>query len=670
LSYKKPALKKSTARGFKFLTLQVIMAALILTACAPAAPADTPVSPNSYTITGVAVVEVEKGIVLPDQTVVIDDGLIQAVGSRAELSAPTGTHLIDGRGLYLMPGLVDAHVHYFDPEIFGRVMIANGILLVRDMGMPTDYILKLRDELNRGETPGPEMMAAGAMLDGSPPVIPSISMDLKTPEEGRAAVRKQAEAGVDMIKVYSRLDKEVFLAIVDEARKVGLKVVGHVPDSIYIEDAAAAGLRSIEHWFGFEEVIARLVGESDKLNNSSMGSDAGFMLRFGELDPQALQGFYQRLRASGVTVVPTVVTFKNWPNVNTLETQSLPKGEYISPDLLALWKSQWAGQSESPDLLWQNWAQMVKELNKAGVPLMVGTDLAVPGIIPGYSVHEEMAIWQEAGLPPADVLRSATLVPVQFMGLDDRLGTVAEGKAASLVLVKGNPLEDIRNAQLVEAVFLRGKYYDHADLDRLLSEAREAASSSTPSTAVSTSPTASPPPTAAPVPTATPLPTAASLPPLVIDDTWATYTNDRYGFSLRYPAGWTLKEITGPVNTMSGHAVHLLNPTDPTVRLIIAFKRAEEDRPITPTGMGGGELVTRGGVSLLGQEVERIVRVELGKDMAVYYGWPRSAPTGGDLVFWLALDCVCSAGDPAAVGLTPDVEQIADAIVESITLKK
>ena len=98
-----------------------------------------------------------------------------------------------------MPGLVDAHVHYLDAPVFGRVMIANGILLVRDMGMPNEYILKLRDELNRGEILGPEMVATGAMLDGIPPVIPSISIGVKTPEEGRPAVRKQAEASVDML---------------------------------------------------------------------------------------------------------------------------------------------------------------------------------------------------------------------------------------------------------------------------------------------------------------------------------------------------------------------------------------------------------------------------------------------------------------------------------------
>jgi imidazolonepropionase-like amidohydrolase len=327
---------------------------------------------------------------------------------------------------------------------------------------------------------GPEMVATGAMLDGVPPVIPTISMSIKTPEEGRVAVRRQAAVGVDMIKVYSNLDQVVFLAIVDEAQKLGLKVVGHVPDSIYIEDAAAAGLQSIEHFFGFEKVIAKQLGDPIKLSFSGMGSGAGYLLRLGEVDPEALQGVYQRLRASGVTVDPTVVTFKNWPNVDTLETRSLPRGEYISQNLASMWKSLWAGQTEFPDLVWQNWAQMVKDMNNAEIPLMVGTDLMCPALIPGYSVHEEMAIWQEAGIPPVDVLRSATIVPARFMGLGKRLGTIAEGKTASMVLVKANPLEDIRNAEKIEGVFLRGRYFSRNDLDRLLDEAKNLAQHSTP----------------------------------------------------------------------------------------------------------------------------------------------------------------------------------------------
>ena len=150
-----------TEARFRFIVFGVIMAALPLTACRPATSTPVLVSASSHTITGVALVDVEKGIVLPDQTVIINDGLIQAVGPRAELSAPEGTHVIDGRGLYLMPGLVDAHVHYFDSAVFGRVLIANGVLLVRDMGQPTEQALKLRDSLNRGEMIGPEMIATG-----------------------------------------------------------------------------------------------------------------------------------------------------------------------------------------------------------------------------------------------------------------------------------------------------------------------------------------------------------------------------------------------------------------------------------------------------------------------------------------------------------------------------
>lgn len=447
-----------------------------LSACSArsAAPGNTE-SANLYAITGITIVDVEKGITIPGQTVIILGDQIDQIGDQGRVKIPQGATVIDGQGLYLMPGLVDAHVHYYDAPIFGRVLIANGVLLVRDMGMPNEYILPLRDQLNRGETLGPEMVAAGSMLDGSPAIIPTVSMSITTPEQGRAAVQAQVDAGADMIKVYSNLDKEVFLAIVDEATKSRIKVIGHVPDTVYIEEAALAGLDSIEHLFGFQKVIAKLLGEPVNLEHGWMGSGAEYLFRLGEVDPQALQDFYQRLQASGVTVDPTVVTFKNLPNIDTLEIQSMAHGEYISHDLFSIWKSQWAGHTEIPDVIWQNWAQMVKQMNETGIPLMVGTDLMCPGLVPGHSVHEEMVIWQEAGIPPADILRSATAVPVQFMGLQDRLGSISEGKIASMVLVRANPLEDISNAQQVESVFLRGQYFSREALDQLLLEARELA---------------------------------------------------------------------------------------------------------------------------------------------------------------------------------------------------
>lgn len=460
----------------KKLTLFSLLAVTSLSACrtSQTAPQDA-FSASVYAITDITIVDVKKGTTVQGQTVVVVGGRIDQIGAQGKIRIPQGATIIDGQGLYLMPGLVDAHVHYFDAPVFGRLMIANGILLVRDMGMPNEYVLPLRDKLNRGEMLGPELITTGAILDGDPPIIPSISVGIKTPEEGRAEVRKQAAAGVDMIKTYSRLDKDIFLAILDEAKKQHLKVVTHLPESVYIEDAATAGLGSSEHFNGFEKVIAKLLGEPVNLTFKGQAFDAGYFQRLDEVNPQELQKVYERIRASGVTLCPTVVTFKTLTNIDEYWMGNFPRSEYISPGVTDLWKSLWTQQGNLPDFIWQNWMRMVVDLNKTDVPLMIGTDLMLPGIIPGYSAHEEMVIWQEAGIPPADILRSATLVPVQFMGLDKRLGGISEGKTASMVLVRANPLEDIRNAQQIESVFLRGRYFSREDLDQLLLEARELA---------------------------------------------------------------------------------------------------------------------------------------------------------------------------------------------------
>lgn len=429
----------------------------------------------SYAILDVTIVDVEKGCVLPGQTVLIQGDRIVRIGAQGAVEIPQGAEVVLGQGLYLMPSLVDAHVHYFDAPIFGRLMVANGVLLVRDMGMPNEYILPLRDQLNRGEAFGPEMVAVGVILDGDPPMIPPISLGIKTPEDGRAGVRRQAEAGADMIKVYSRLGKDAFLAVLDESRKLGLKVVGHIPDAIYVEDAAAAGLSSCEHFFGFEKLVAKLLGEPVRFDFLGTGAEVDYFMRLSEVRPDDLELVYRRLRASGLSICPTVVISRVGTQFEAIKVGRFKGSEYTSPGLLSMWRLQWSSQGDLPDFIWKNWAQMVVGLNRAGVPLMVGTDLMVPGILPGISVHEEMAIWQEVGIPPAEVLRGATIVPAQFMGRGDHLGTICQGKTASMILVRANPLEDVRNAQQIEGVFLKGNYLNRQALDRLLDEAKELA---------------------------------------------------------------------------------------------------------------------------------------------------------------------------------------------------
>jgi imidazolonepropionase-like amidohydrolase len=426
-------------------------------------------------IVGVTVIDVEAGVAWPGQTVLVRDDRVDAIGPADEVSVPSDAVIIDGRGFFLMPGLCDAHVHFVDPEVFGRVMVANGVLFARDTGMPTAGILEVKDQLNRGALIGPEIVVTGTILDGEPPLIPSISLGVSTTDAARAAVRELAQAGVDMIKVYSRLDADAFLAAVDEAHALGLKVAGHVPDSIPIEQAAAAGLDSSEHLFGFDKLVGRLLGAPVKPYYAGMGVDVVHFLRLGELEPAKLREALDGLRLSGLSVCPTVVTFEVGTRMTESFSGTFPGSEYVSQTLLDTWRSLWGQQTDLPEFVWQTWAHLVVRLHRAGIPLMVGTDLSTPGTLPGFSVHDEMAIWQDAGIPAADVLRGATLVPARFMGLDDRLGSIGKGKTASMILLRANPLEDVRNAREIESVFLRGRYYDRKALDHLLEEARDLA---------------------------------------------------------------------------------------------------------------------------------------------------------------------------------------------------
>ena len=434
------------------------------------------ISANTYAITSVAVVDVEEGVLLRDHTVIITGDRIDAVAPQSEISVSEGAKLIDGKGLYLIPGLIDSHVHYFDPSTFGRLLIAHGIVLFRDMGNPTQKVIGLREKLEKREILGPEMIVTGSILDGDPPFIPSVSIVCKTPGEGRAAVRLQAEAGVDQIKVYSRLEKDVFLAIVDESIRLGLKPVGHVPEAVYLEEAAEAGQKSCEHLFGFGKVIAKLIGEPVKHTSGGMGTDVHYFSRLAEVNRKDLKKVLHGVRDKGMAICPTLTVFKRGANLKDIMAGDYPMAEYVSPMIRDIWKSVWDPSEQNTELIEKIWPHMqafVKELNKAGVPIVVGTDLLFPGIIAGYSVHEEMVSWQGAGIRPVDVLRSATVVPARFFGLDSRLGTITEGKTASLVLVRANPLDDIQNASEIEGVFLRGRYFDRDDLDRLLNETRE-----------------------------------------------------------------------------------------------------------------------------------------------------------------------------------------------------
>lgn len=446
-----------------------------------AAPA--PARPDLTAITNVSVIDVIRGEAIPAQTVLIDGRVIAAVVPAASFKPAKEATLIDGTGKFLMPGLFDAHVHYVDPENFGPLMIANGVLFVREMGNATDVIIPVRDGLNAGKVVGPEMICTGAIVDGDPPVWP-FSEPCDTPEEARAAVRKLHAAGVNQIKVYSRLKKDVYRAAVAEAKAVGLKAVGHVPGECTLGDAIAAGQASNEHLMMVEKLIPPALPPGTDLGEDQSGgmwATGRYWMLYPRADKAAISRELRKLSESEMLQCPTLVVAAGIANAVGNKGDADPRMVYVPAGLRAFWGGeQYQGFGLFMEAALPHMKAMVGEMYRAGVPMMVGTDLANPYVFAGFSVHDEMKQLVEAGFSAADAIRAATIVPARFMGVQNRLGTIEPEKAATFVLLAANPLDDIGNTSKIESVWQRGERHDRAALDALLKGVEDAVAASAP----------------------------------------------------------------------------------------------------------------------------------------------------------------------------------------------
>lgn len=438
---------------------------------------DTRPAAPVFAIADVAIVDVEAGRLLENQTVVLRNDRIEAIGPAADVTAPDGARTIDGRGKYLIPGLFDAHVHYIAEDFFGPMLVAHGVTFVREMGNWTESILPLRDRLNAGDALGPRMIATGAIIDGDPPVWP-FSERCSTPEQGREAVARLAEAGVDQIKVYSRLKADVYNAIVEEAHARNLMAVGHIPHDITVEQAIAAGQRSCEHFERFPELIARLAGK--ELETEPFWKQYAGWGYLPDVDRDGLAKVLADTKAAGMVHCPTLVAFDGYRIASDKDQPRPAMIDLVPAAMIAQWDQMGGGRmADAFTLMIQRAPELLLEMHNAGVELVCGSDLANPYLIPGQSLHLEMVKFQKAGIPAAEVLRYATIKPARFCGVDDRLGTVAVGKSASLVLLNANPLDDVANVTGIDGVFHQGRYFSRADLDQMLDKLRREVSAPT-----------------------------------------------------------------------------------------------------------------------------------------------------------------------------------------------
>ncbi len=421
----------------------------------------------------------------PHRTVIVRNGKINAItesagGTGAKLS---GTH-VDGTGKFLIPGLWDMHVHMVFGDWFPRgkdvtlpLFIANGITGVRDMGGELEVLQQWRKEISAGTLIGPRMVISGPMLDGPEPRFPS-SIAIKTPEDGRHAVDDLKRRGADFIKLQSLIPRDAVFAIADEARKQGITFVGHVPDSVRASEASNAGQKSFEHLIGIFEGSSPL---EDKFITGTK-TQHEFLSTY---DPARAAALFALLAKNHTWQCPTLV----WERGGNLIDQTDFAHDIRAKYAPAYWKDvTWKRFTEEivhdfngDDLATrkrfvEKELEVVNEMHRAGIEFLAGTDTP-PGVyvFPGFSVHEELQRFVAAGFTPMQALQTATLNPAKFLAMDDRLGTIEEGKLADLVLLDANPLDDIRNTQTIAAVIANGRYFSRADLDKLLARAEHAA---------------------------------------------------------------------------------------------------------------------------------------------------------------------------------------------------
>ncbi|MCE9595198.1 MAG: amidohydrolase family protein [Planctomycetes bacterium] len=419
----------------------------------------------------VSVVTMERDAVIADQTVVVRDGKIEVLGPASEVKLPEGAQRIDGHDRFLMPGLADMHVHVWDENDL-YLFVANGVTTVRNMfGDPLQ--LGWRARIDAGELVGPRLYTAGPIVDGKSPVWPG-SIELTDPTKADAVVAEQKAAGYDLIKPYSRLDRACYDALAVAAAKHGLRMMGHVPDKVGLEAALAAKQTTIEHLTGFQQ-LAR--DASPKLERLDFAVELGL---WQTMSDERIAAVARATHDAGTWNCPTLVTMHKW-SVGDEAAELLARSEmrYVSPFM----KSAWEPTSPmnylvgmSPELLDAAHAalpfqqKVVKALHDAGAGILLGTDMANPFVVAGFSTHEEVELLVGAGLTPYEALRAGTADAARCMNASDEWGTIAVGKRADLVLLSANPLVDVRNASKRVGVILRGRWMPeeelHTELER------------------------------------------------------------------------------------------------------------------------------------------------------------------------------------------------------------
>ncbi len=423
---------------------------------------------RTYLISDITIIDVENGSLHEHQYLSISGERIMKV-SATPIPVTDSTLIVNGKGKFLIPGLWDMHEHYFwNQKNSTPLLIANGITGIREMFGDMEIIQQIRDSANRKLLIAPEIISSGAIIDGVPASWEG-SDTLSIPSRAKTIVSKQLKEGVDFLKVYSNLNRECYTAIAKEANKNQIPFAGHVPTDVTIWEAIDFKQRSIEHLYGIMEACSN---DQAKLHRFKRADEftvekmSFLMSTFNETTFDSLCG---RLKNSETWVCPTLTVLRSLSYLNDPALKNDERLKYIPPYILDIWKSYPVASGNyytCAQQLFKFQQQLVGKMQKAGVRILAGTDSPNPYCFPGFSLHDELFLMTEGGMSSHEALKAATLNPALFLHREKDYGAIAEHKIASLVLLDGNPLENIGNTKKIVAVFLKGTYFDKAALDK------------------------------------------------------------------------------------------------------------------------------------------------------------------------------------------------------------
>jgi imidazolonepropionase-like amidohydrolase len=438
---------------------------LVATAASCAEPQ---AAPGTVAFTNVAVLPMDRNSVLEDQTVVVVDGVITEVGPADEITVGAGATSIDGSGRFLMPGLSEMHAHVppgADPpresvEDILFLYVANGITTIRGM-LGSEYQIPLARELREGGVLGPTFYVGAPSINGN---------SAPTPDEAERLVRAHAAAGYDLQKIHPGVSLEAWDRMVEVADEVGLTFGGHVPADVGLVHAIESGMSTVDHLDGYVQAVAA----DGVVSQVNTGQAISLEALVAGVDEARIAELVQLSVDHDVYVVPTMYLWENLYGAASADAfLAQPEMRYVSAEQREAWRRQLApgpqGSPEAVAAFLDLRKRILKALSDAGAGILMGTDSPQMFNVPGFALHRELGVMAAAGLSNYEILRSGTASVRRYarehLGVDDAFGIVAPGQRADLVLLAGNPLEDLDNLTDRVGVMVRGRWVPREEID-------------------------------------------------------------------------------------------------------------------------------------------------------------------------------------------------------------